>query len=377
MKDLSEIPSPCFVLEEQLLVRNLELMEYVQKEAGISIIVALKGFAFYNAFPLVAKYLQGGTASSWNEAKLVFEKLKTKPHTYCATYVPSEFKKLLKISSHLTFNSIGQWNNWSELALKNGKCKKFGLRVNPGYSEIETALYDPASEQSRLGIPRNKLGKQLPKGINGLHFHALCENNSYTLEKVLASFSELYHPFIQQVDWVNMGGGHLMTREGYDIDHLIKTLKEFKAKYPNLKEIIMEPGSAVGWQTGILKSTVLDIVENGGKTTAMLDVSFTCHMPDCLEMPYKPKVIGEVENGKYKYTLGGLSCLAGDFVDGFSFDKKLKIGDELIFEDMIHYTMVKTSTFNGINLPSIGKIKMNGKFKLLKKFGYKDYKSRL
>ncbi|MBK7138718.1 MAG: carboxynorspermidine decarboxylase [Bacteroidetes bacterium] len=375
--EFKAIASPCFVLEEQLLVRNLELMEFVQKEAGISIIVALKGFAFYDSFPLVAKYLKGGTASSLNEAKLVYKKLKSKPHTYCATYVPSEFKQLLKCSSHLTFNSLSQWNTWSKQALKSKKCKHFGLRVNPGYSEIETALYDPASEQSRLGIPRNKFGDHLPEGINGLHFHALCENNSFTLEKVLDSFSALYDPFIKQVEWVNMGGGHLMTKEGYDILHLIQVLKAFKEKYPNLKEIILEPGSAVGWQTGVLKSTVLDIVDNGGKTTAMLDVSFTCHMPDCLEMPYKPKVVGEQENGKYKYTLGGLSCLAGDFVDGFSFGKKLKIGDSIIFEDMIHYTMVKTSTFNGINLPAIGKINMNGKFKLLKEFGYKEYKSKL
>ena len=342
--EFKAIPSPCFVLEEQLLVRNLELMEFVQKEAGISIIVALKGFAFYDSFPLVAKYLKGGTASSLNEAKLVYKKLKSKPHTYCATYVPSEFKELLKCSSHLTFNSLSQWNTWSKQALKSKKCKHFGLRVNPGYSEIETALYDPASEQSRLGIPRNKFGDHLPEGINGLHFHALCENNSFTLEKVLDSFSALYDPFIKQVEWVNMGGGHLMTKEGYDILHLIQVLKAFKEKYPNLKEIILEPGSAVGWQTGVLKSTVLDIVDNGGKTTAMLDVSFTTISLDS---------------------------------DGFSFGKKLKIGDSIIFEDMIHYTMVKTSTFNGINLPAIGKIKMNGKFKLLKEFGYKEYKSKL
>lgn len=374
---LDKIPSPCYVLEERLLLKNLELMQYVQKKAGISIIVALKGFAFYQAFPLVAKYLKGGTASSWNEAKLVYSKLGSKPHTYCATYVPSEFNNLLKYSSHLSFNSLSQWDLWKEKAMKRDKKVKFGLRVNPGYSEIETALYDPASDESRLGIARKLLDKKLPDGISGLHFHALCENNSYTLEKVLESFSKLYDPLIKQASWINMGGGHLMTKEGYDIAHLVMVLKKFKDKYPNVKEIILEPGSAVGWQTGYLKSTILDIVDTGNYKTAMLDVSFTCHMPDCLEMPYKPTIRGADDKGKYKYAMGGLSCLAGDFVKGYSFDEPLKVGDEIIFEDMIHYTMVKTSTFNGINLPSIGMINTDGNVKIFKKFGYKDYKSRL
>ncbi|MBX7224525.1 MAG: carboxynorspermidine decarboxylase [Chitinophagales bacterium] len=375
--NLKKVPSPCFVLEEDLLKRNLELMKYVQQEAGVQIIVALKGFAFHKAFPLLGKYLAGGTASSLHEAKLVYQKLKTRPHTYCAAYVPSEFEELVDISSHLTFNSLSQWAFWKKRALKASKKVSFGLRVNPGYSEIATALYDPASESSRLGISRKLLGDVLPKGIDGLHFHALCENDSYTLERVLQSFTERYDNLLKTCKWVNMGGGHLMTKKGYDVEHLISVLKQFKEKYPNLEEVILEPGSAVGWETGFLKSTVLDIVDNGSGSTAMLDVSFTCHMPDCLEMPYKPKVRGEVDNGQYVYNMGGLSCLAGDFMEGFKFDKPLHVGDTIIFEDMIHYTMVKTSTFNGINLPSIGTWTSDNKFKLHKTFGYKDYKNRL
>jgi carboxynorspermidine decarboxylase len=228
-----------------------------------------------------------------------------------------------------------------------------------------------------LGIPRNLLSDKLPDGIEGIHFHALCENTSHTLERVLDSFIKLYHPLIQQAKWVNMGGGHLITRKDYEPEHLIKILTEFKTKYPNLEEIILEPGSAVGWQTGVLISTILDIVPNGDFPTAMLDVSFTCHMPDCLEMPYKPKVLSENETGKFEYNLGGMSCLAGDFMGTWKFDNELKIGDRIVFEDMIHYTMVKTSTFNGINLPDIGILKSNGEYEILQHFGYQDYKKRL
>ena len=375
--NLKKIPSPCFVLVQDLLKRNLELMKYVQQEAGVQIIVALKGFAFHSAFPLVGNYLAGGTASSLHEAKLVYKKLQSRPHTYCAAYVPSEFDEILDISSHITFNSLSQWVYWKKSALKASKKVSFGLRVNPGYSEIKTALYDPASESSRLGISRKLLGDELPKGIEGLHFHALCENDSYTLERVLNAFVERYDSLLKSCKWVNMGGGHLMTRQGYDIEHLISVLRRFKERYPNLEEVILEPGSAVGWETGFLKSTVLDIVDNGSGPTAMLDISFTCHMPDCLEMPYKPKVRGEIEHGEYVYSLGGLSCLAGDFIDGFKFEQPLKVGDTIIFEDMIHYTMVKTSTFNGINLPSIGTWTSKHKFKLHRSFDFKDYKIRL
>ena len=350
------------------------MLKKVQDEAGVNIICALKGFSFHKVFPLVKQYLHGATASSFHEAKLVFEKMNVKAHTYCPVYIPTEFDETQDISSHITFNSLSQYELYKN---KMRKDISYGLRVNPGYSEIETDLYNPASPNSRLGIPRDLLSDKLPDGIDGIHFHALCENTSHTLERVLESFIKFYHPLILQAKWLNFGGGHLITRKDYEPEHLIKILKEFKAKYPNINEIILEPGSAIGWQTGVLVSTVLDIVPNGDFPTAMLDVSFTCHMPDCLEMPYKPAVLSSTENGKYEYNLGGMSCLAGDFMGTWKFENKLEIGDKIVFDDMIHYTMVKTSTFNGINLPNIGIWKLNNTFELVQSYGYDDYKKRL
>ncbi len=369
------IPSPAYVLEEAKLIRNLEWLKRVQDEAEIHIICALKGFSFHHVFPLVKKYLHGATASSLHEAKLVHEKMQVKSHTYCPVYLPQEFDEIQAISSHITFNSLSQYECYKAKMLPT---ISYGLRVNPGYSEIETDLYNPASPNSRLGIPHQQLSDKLPDGIDGLHFHALCENTSYTLERVLASFEKLYHPLIQQAKWINMGGGNLITRKDYEPNHLIQVLKTFKSKYPNIQEIILEPGSAVGWQTGVLVSTVIDIVHHGNIPTAMLDVSFTCHLPDCLEMPYKPMVLGAVEHKtEFEYNLGGMSCLAGDFMGTWFFNQALKIGDKLVFDDMIHYTMVKTSTFNGINLPDIGIIKSDGKYEVIQTFGYEDYKKRL
>ena len=370
----NQIPSPSYVLEEDKLIKNLSLLKRVQDESDVHIICALKGFSFHKVFPLVKQYLHGATASSFHEAKLVFEEMKVKAHTYCPVYVPNEFDEIQDISSHITFNSLSQYELY-KIKMRNDI--SYGLRVNPGYSEIDTDLYNPASPNSRLGIPRNLLTDTLPDGIDAIHFHALCENTSYTLERVLESFINLYHPLILQAKWLNFGGGHLITRKDYEPEHLIKILKAFKAKYPNIEEIILEPGSAIGWQTGVLVSTVLDIVPNGDFPTAMLDVSFTCHMPDCLEMPYKPAVLNATENGKHEYNLGGMSCLAGDFMGTWKFENELKIGDKIIFDDMIHYTMVKTSTFNGINLPSIGIWKTDDTFELVQSYGYEDYKKRL
>lgn len=370
----NNIPSPAYVLEEEKLLKNLSLLNRVQNEAGIHIICALKGFSFHAVFPLVKQYLHGATASSLHEAQLVFDKMKVKAHTYCPVYVPKEFEHIQNISSHITFNSLSEYERFKP-QMRNDI--SYGIRVNPGYSEIETDLYNPASPNSRLGIARNLLSDTLPEGIEGIHFHALCENTSYTLERVLASFENLYHPLIQQAKWINMGGGHLITRKDYEPEHLIKILKAFKAKYPNLQEIILEPGSAVGWQTGVLVSTVLDIVHNGKIPTAMIDVSFTCHMPDCLEMPYKPIVLNTVELSKHEYNLGGMSCLAGDVIGTWFFEQPLQVGDKIIFDDMIHYTMVKTTTFNGINLPDIGILKKDGNYQLVRQFGYEDYKNRL
>ncbi len=374
MIDYNQIPSPSYVLEEDKLIKNLSLLKHVQQEANVHIICALKGFSFHKVFPLVKQYLHGATASSFHEAKLVFDEMHVKAHTYCPVYLPNEFDEIQDISSHITFNSLSQYECYKQ---KMRSDISYGLRVNPGYSEIETDLYNPASPNSRLGIPRNLLTDKLPEGIDGIHFHALCENTSHTLERVLDSFIKLYHPLIQQAKWLNFGGGHLITRKDYEPEHLIQLLKNFKAKYPNIEEIILEPGSAVGWQTGVLVSTVLDIVPNGEFPTAMLDVSFTCHMPDCLEMPYKPTVLDTVEKSEYEYNLGGMSCLAGDFMGTWCFEKELKIGDKIIFDDMIHYTMVKTSTFNCINLPNIGIWKTDHTFELVQSYGYEEYKKRL
>ncbi|MHA8082054.1 carboxynorspermidine decarboxylase [Aquirufa sp. A-Brett2-15D] len=370
------IPSPCYVLEENLLINNLELLHKVQQEAGIEIICALKGFSFYHEFPLVKQYLAGATASSLNEARLANEEMGVRPHIYSPAYLESEWDELARYAGHITFNSLNQYHQFKDRAHKDGiSC---GLRINPEYAEVETEMYNPCVAGSRLGIRRSDLG-ELPAGIEGLHSHTLCENDSFVLERTLAVIEEKFGDLLPSLKWLNLGGGHLITKDDYDVAHLITLLKRYREKYPNL-QIILEPGSAVGWQTGFLKSTVLDIVESAGITVAILDVSFAAHMPDTLEMPYKPRIRGAnsvPEKGKPTYRFGGMTCLAGDFYGDYSFEKPLLIGDEIILEDMIHYTMVKTTTFNGVNLPSIGKIDKIGQFQLLKSFGYASFKDRL
>ncbi len=375
-------PSPCYVLFEESLEANLQLLDLVQQSAGVSIICALKGFAFWHAFPMVKEYLHGATASSLNEARLISEEMGCEAHTYAPVYLPEEFEHLLIYSSHLTFNSLSQWYRFKEQAQKSPKRVSFGLRVNPEYSEIETDLYNPASPGSRLGILAEQMPEQLPEGIEGLHIHALCENDSYALEHCLESFEAKFGHLIKQCKWVNLGGGHLITREGYDVLHLIEVLKGFRQRYPNLEKVILEPGEAVGWQTGVLVSTVEDIVENKGIKTAMLNVSFACHMPDCLEMPYKPTIIGAhepTESDKFVYRMGGNSCLAGDFMGmgDFAFPEPLEIGDRVVFDDMIHYTMVKTTFFNGVKHPAIGMVDKEQNFFLLREPGYEAYKEKL
>ncbi|MHA8066169.1 carboxynorspermidine decarboxylase [Aquirufa sp. ROCK2-A2] len=372
----SEIPSPCYVLEESLLIKNLELLKYVQEQAGIEIICALKGFSFYHEFPLVKNYLAGATASSLNEARLAFEEMGVKAHIYAPAYLESEWSELCTYAGHITFNSLNQFHQFKDRALESGiSC---GLRINPEYAEVETDMYNPCIAGSRLGIRRSEL-KELPEGIEGLHSHTLCENDSFVLERTLAVIDEKFGDLLPKLKWLNLGGGHLITRADYDVNHLIGLLKNFRFKYPNL-QIILEPGSAVGWQTGFLKSTVLDIVHSAGIDVAILDVSFAAHMPDTLEMPYKPRIRNagmEPEKGSFNYRFGGMTCLAGDYYGDYSFKKPLIIGDEIIFEDMIHYTMVKTTTFNGVNLPSIGKLDVDNHFHLYKKFGYESFKDRL
>lgn len=376
---MKNFPSPCFVLEEAKLRRNLELIARVQRESGAQIILAFKGFAMWSAFPIVREYVHGATASSLSEARLCYEEMGVEAHTYSVAYLPREFSKILDISSHITFNSLSQWNRYRKKVLSFVEKVSPGIRVNPGWSPVKTALYNPASAGSRLGEPVENFKGKLPEGIEGLHFHVLCESSSYDLETTLEHFEKQFGAFLPHLKWVNFGGGHLMTREGYNVDHLIQVLRAFKARHPHL-HVILEPGSAFAWDTGVLVSKVLDIVKNKGVKTAILDISFTAHMPDTLEMPYRPGVRGAHEDatqGKYRYRLGGVSCLSGDFMEEYGFDQPLKIGQQIIFEDMIHYTMVKTTTFNGVTHPAIAILRPDGKLDVVKRFGYNDYKRRL
>lgn len=371
--DFNVIPSPCYVLDEALLRKNLELLKYVQDQSGAKIIVAFKGFAMYSAFDLVRQYLPGATASSLNEARLGHEELRGEVHAYSPAYLDQEIDEMLSLCSHITFNSLSQWEHHKAKTLASGV--EAALRINPEYSEVTTDLYNPCIIGSRLGVRAEQLGDTLPEGIVGLHSHTLCENGADTLERTLEAIESRFGHLLHQAKWLNLGGGHAITRQGYDVELLIRLLKRLRETY-NI-DVILEPGSAVGWETGVLRAKVVDIVENQGQKTAMLDVSFAAHMPDTLEMPYKPRVRHTVEEGAYDYNFGGLTCLAGDFMAGYAFDHALQVGDDIIFEDMIHYTMVKTLTFNGVNLPSIGIWKEDGSFKLVKTFGYEEYKSRL
>ncbi|QRR00358.1 carboxynorspermidine decarboxylase [Dyadobacter sandarakinus] len=381
--DYHNVPSPCFVLEEALLHQNLALIDSVQKAAGCTIILALKGFSMYSVFPTVRQYLSGATASSLNEVKLINDFMQVKAHTYMPAYLESEFDEILDRSSHITFNSLGQWERFKNKvetfnAAHSEARISCGIRVNPQYSEVTTDMYNPCVPGSRLGVTRDKLPEHLPEGIEGLHFHTLCENGSDTLERTLAALESRFGDLLHEAKWLNMGGGHLMTREGYDIEKLIALVKAIRERYD--LDVILEPGSAIAWRTGVLVTTVLDILDSQGIDVAVLDTSFAAHMPDTLEMPYKPYIQGahhEPVPGKPTYRMGGMTCLAGDFMGDYSFEQPLQIGDKIIFEDMIHYTMVKTTTFNGVNLPSIGVARKNGDFELIRSFGYESFKDRL
>ena len=376
--DYSKIDSPAFVLDEKLLRKNLKLLREVQQKAGIEIILAFKGFAMWSAFPMVREYLSGATASSLYEARLCFEEMKSLAHVYSPVYFENEIRELLSYSSHIVFNSLQQFHKFYPITQEAGHPVSCGIRVNPEYSDVETDLYNPSAPGSRLGVGSNEFPEELPEGIEGIHFHVLCESDSYSLENVLQNLEEKYGKHLHKVKWVNMGGGHLMTREGYDHNHLIGLLKRFKEKY-NVK-VILEPGSAIAWDTGVLVSKVMDIVEHKGVKTAILDVSFTAHMPDTLEMPYRPKIVGAKDPDQdsiFNYRLGGVSCLAGDFMETYDFGKELKIGDQVIFKDMIHYTMVKTTMFNGVNHPDIAIWTENDQQKIVRKFTYDDFKTRL
>jgi carboxynorspermidine decarboxylase len=374
-----ELPSPCFILDESRLRRNLELIKHVADESGANIIVAFKGFAMWHSFGLVRQYVNGATASSLNEALLAKEEMRGEVHVYAPAYSDEDFPRMLELADHLTFNSFSQWERFKpqvEAARAGGKPLGIGMRINPEYSEVGTALYNPCMPYSRLGVTRKQFRPDLLEGIGGLHFHTLCENDSDILERVLEVFEKNFGEFLPQMKWVNFGGGHLMTREGYDIPRLIRLVKAFRDRWD--VEVILEPGSAFGWQTGWLLSSVLDLVHNV-KDIAILDVSVSAHMPDVLEMPYRPKILGTGDPGEkaHTYLLGGTTCLSGDVVGEYSFDKPLELGDRVVFDDMIHYTMVKTTFFNGVKHPSIGVWTEDGHFRLVREFGYDEFKGKL
>lgn len=373
----TDLPTPFYVVYETRLRRNLDLIARVSREAGVEIIMAFKANALWRTFAPLREMGFGFTASSINEMLLGNKHLAKKAHSYCPAYTRDTIDTFLNGSSHITFNSLHQFERFGKKAIAAGVST--GLRVNPECSVIETDIYNPALPGSRFGVTAAELPDRLPEGLDGLHFHALCESDAADLAKVLEAFETQFGKYLPGLKWVNMGGGHLMTREGYDIGHLIHLLKEFRLRHPNLR-VILEPGSAFTWRTGDLVSSVVDIVENQGVKTAILDVSFACHMPDCLEMPYKPTITEALpdENPEHPtYRMGGNSCLSGDWTGNWSFRRPLQIGDRLRFEDMNHYTTVKTNMFNGIQHPSMVYVHADGHAETIREFTFADYESRM
>lgn len=378
----NQIKMPAYILEEEKLRRNLSLIKGVADEAGIEIILAFKAFALWKTFPIFREYINSTTASSLSEARLAYEEFGAPAHTFSPAYTDLEIEDIARTSSHLTFNSLSQYSRHHTKALETNSNLKLGIRVNPEYSEVGTDIYNPCAPGTRFGVLASQLPERLPEDISGFHCHCHCESGADVFQRTLVHIEEKFSKWFDQLEWINFGGGHLMTRKDYDIRLLIDILKGFKKRYPNLK-VILEPGSAFAWQTGPLVSHVVDVVENKGIKTAILDVSFTCHMPDCLEMPYWPTVRGaetiegEYGKGENIYRLGGNSCLSGDWMQSWKFDHALQIGETVIFEDMIHYTTVKTCTFNGITHPDICLLKKDGELQVLRHFNYQDYKNRM
>lgn len=375
-KILESIPSPCYVIDEAKLINNLEILKSVQDKTDCKILLAQKAFSNFAFYPLIGKYISGVTASGLFEAKLGFEEMRKENHVYAPAYTENDMSELIKICDHIVFNSFSQWEKHKN-TIKNSKRNiECGIRINPEYSEIETDIYNPCFKGSRMGVTLKNFDESKLDGISGLHFHTMCEQNSDTLERTVKVVDEKFGKYLKNMKWINFGGGHHITREDYDIEKLIKCIKFFKDKYGI--QVYLEPGEAVALNAGYLISSVLDIVENG-MNIAILDASAACHMPDVLEMPYRPNIIGsgKPNEKKYTYRFGGNTCLAGDIIGDYSFDAPLKINDKLIFGDMAIYTTVKNNTFNGIPLPSIGVLKANGSFELIKKFSYNDFKERL
>jgi carboxynorspermidine decarboxylase len=375
--DWGKFPSPCYVIDEDKLVANLDLLARLRNDAGCKVLLALKGFATHAVFHTVRHRLSGATASSLFEARLAREELGKETHIFMPAYRDDEFEDILKLCDHVVFNSFAQWDKFRcRMLAEKGKVSA-GIRVNPGLSEIATPLYDPCREGSRLGVTRENFRPEMLDGVEGLHFHALCEQGADTLERVAAEFEKRFGEFIPRMKWINLGGGHLITRPGYDVAKLADILKGLRARYG--VETYIEPGEAVALDAGWLVSTVLDVVENGGVRNAILDTSATCHMPDVLEMPYRPAVLGAGAPGEkpWTYRLGGMTCLAGDVIGDWSFDRALAPGDKVVFADMAHYTMVKNHMFNGVNLPAIALWSAAKGARVVRRFGYRDYRERL
>lgn len=383
-----ELHHPVYVLEESRLRRNLQLISQVSQAADAEIILAFKAFALWKTFPIFREYISATTASSLSEARLGYEEFGSRTHTFSPAYTDDEIDEIARCSSHLTFNSLSQWQRLADRAKTANPSISLGVRVNPEYSEVETVLYNPCAPGTRFGVLNSQLPAQLPSSIEGFHCHTLCESGPDVFQRTLAHIEERFSKWFSQLKWINFGGGHLMTRNDYDTSLLISILQDFHRRYPHL-HVILEPGSAFAWQTGPLVSQVVDVVENHGVRTAILNVSFTCHMPDCLEMPYHPAVRfartieedaeGSIPDGQgeHIYRLGGCSCLSGDFMGRWQFDHELKVGENVIFEDMIHYTTVKTNMFNGIAHPSLALAHADGELEVLRQYGYEDYRSRM
>lgn len=375
----TDIATPYYIVYEEKLRHNLNLITSVARKADVKIIMAFKANALWRTFPIFREYGIDATASSLNELRLAHDELHANVHSYCPAYTPETIGEYLDGSTHITFNSLSQWERFKPLVQERNGAVSPGLRVNPQCSVIDTDIYNPALPGSRFGVTADMMPESLPEGLEGFHFHALCESTSHDLERVLAAFEEQFGKYLPALKWVNMGGGHLMTREGYDTGHLVGLLRDFRRRHPNL-QVILEPGSAFTWRTGDLITSVVDIVENQGVKTAIIDASFACHMPDTLEMPYKPAIteaLAEVDRTRPTYRLGGNSCLSGDYTGDWSFDTPLAIGQRLRLEDMNHYTTVKTNMFNGISHPAIVLCESGGDCRILRSFTYQDYKSRM